>query len=145
MAENYQQDRFVRGEWNGKPVSFWREFRGHTLTDDEAERLLAGETIILENLVSQRTGNEYSIEAHLEEVDDKVRVVQLGFVGSRSLPKMWAKHEFTDEEKAILKAGGSVHRSDWMSSKGSTFETDVQWQEDAGRIVPSFDSAYREQ
>lgn len=54
------------GVWNGKEVSFTRNFATHRFTDEECERLLAGEEIEIKGL-RRKNGKTYSVKGKLEQ------------------------------------------------------------------------------
>lgn len=55
---------YVTGTWKRKKVTFKRTWAGHTFTDDEAERLLAGETIHITGCVS-KAGKSFDCDGKL--------------------------------------------------------------------------------
>lgn len=54
------------GTWNGHPVHFRKEWRGHKLTDKECERLCAGNEIVARGVKSS-TGSSYDAVIKLAE------------------------------------------------------------------------------
>lgn len=124
------------GVWakTGEPVKFTREFRGHRFTDDEVVRLLAGETDMVIECVSQKTGNPYEMVGGLDEdsftADDGKVIEYVGFQGELKprevdttkyavgtwvpqnreikFKRSWVGHEFTDKEIADLLGGDKV-------------------------------------
>ena len=131
------------GIWNGKEVSFNREWSQHKFTDDECERLCAGEDITIE-AVSAKTGNKFKCHGVLaddltfKDKEGKDRQYtgfkNLGFVNDvnkSGIPKKWCEHVFTDEEMTNLEAGLSVEREDWFSkNKNKTFKATIKWNPD---------------
>lgn len=55
---------YISGTWKRKKVSFRREWAGHTFTDEEGERLLAGETIHITGCVS-KAGKSFECDGRL--------------------------------------------------------------------------------
>ena len=64
MPEYAEKERFS-GSWNGEEISANRTWGGHRFTDQEVADLLDGEMVVLENLVSTKTGNTYSVRGRL--------------------------------------------------------------------------------
>lgn len=147
---DYPQKEYATGNWNGKNIKFNRNFRGHRFTDDEVMRLCAGQEIEVLGLKSQKTGNEYGVKGKLANLTftnndgediSYIGFDQTGFVnsGPRTIPNKWANHEFTDEEKAQLKAGCEIELTDCHSNRtGNDFSCKVKFDEKEG-IVPNFD------
>ena len=149
MANGNDVERY-EGTWNGQSVKFKREWSGHKFTDDECERLCNGEVIEIE-AVSSKTGNTFKCKGKLEEQTYNGR----DFVGfkadfsggsgggnSNKVPDEWCQHKFTDAEKDILQAGGSISCDDFVSAKkGSKFKAKVHFgKNDKGfmGIIPEF-------
>ena len=66
LNNNANQADRASGVWNGKQVSFKKEWSGHTFTDDEIKRLLNGEEIELLGLKS-KSGSTYGVKGKLSE------------------------------------------------------------------------------
>lgn len=143
-------DEKATGVWavTGKTVSFKRVWSGHTFTDEEVEKLLAGEEIEIHGLIS-KSGSTYGIRGKLSEQEFKghkyVGFERLGFANktqsSNGIPDSWCKHTFTDEEREKLENGESVFIDDFVSKKGTTFMATVHYgKNDKGQmgIVPEF-------
>ena len=121
----------AQGTWNGKEVSFSREYAGYRFSDEEVEKLLNGETI--EIRVPRKDGNGTSLctgkldNNEWEKPDGEV-IEWFGFKGTFSsfnpktharghwVPKdrdikfkrSWGGHEFTDEEIESLLNGDKI-------------------------------------
>lgn len=54
------------GTWNGKEVTFSREWGGHRFSDEECEKLCNSEELVLD-MVSAKTGKPYKIHGKLEQ------------------------------------------------------------------------------
>lgn len=129
----------ISGVWNGKEISFKKEWSGHTFTDDECEALLRGEEIIIEAV--NKEGKPFKCAGSLEEQDFKGRKF-VGFKMSRlegnsAMPdserysgvwngkeikfkRNWSGHYFTDEECEALLRGEDVS-FEATSSKGNPY------------------------
>jgi DNA topoisomerase-3 len=116
------------GVWNGKEISFKREWSGYRFTDAECEKLLKGEDIEIE-ATSKKTGKSFTVKGHLEEqtykkkkfvgfkgeivkgandMDDAERF-EGTWNGKQVKPKReWGGHRFTDDEVAKLLAGETI-------------------------------------
>ena len=145
MSELKEKERYS-GNWKGKEISFNREWGGHRFTDAECEALCAGEEIEVLGLISKKTGNTYGVKGHLAELDYNgnkyVGFESTGFVNDTKVPRSWAGHVFTDDEKVMLEAGKQVALDDCVSKKsGKKFKCTVTFEEnDLGQmvIVPHF-------
>lgn len=154
-----------KGTWNGKSISFKKEWGGHTFTDEECEKLCNGETIEIE-AISNKTKKPYKCVGKLEEQvynGNKFVGFKADFdsatkpsSGSTSapagaasnkprVPDVWCEHAFTDEEKALLETGMTVECSDFIGKSGK-FTAKVHFgKKDDGRmgIVPEFSNKRR--
>ena len=131
------------GVWNGQQVSFKKSWSGHDFTDDECQRLLAGEVIEID-AVSSKTNKTYTVKGSLGIGTFKGRKF-IGFQPDFSAPtskapanngagperfkgvwaqtgeevaikKVWGGHTFTDAEiKALLE--GEVISFDATSAR----------------------------
>ncbi|WP_419153699.1 DNA topoisomerase [Weissella viridescens] len=64
MVEKKPKDK-VNGTWNGKAVSFNKEWGNYTFSDDEIKRLLAGETI--EFVATSKKNKPYAVKGKLAD------------------------------------------------------------------------------
>jgi hypothetical protein len=139
-------ERF-EGTWNGKQVRPKREWSGHRFTDDEVQKLLAGEMIEFE--ATSKAGKTYKAKGKLEEqeyngnkfVGFKADFGNTDSNGKPAVPDEWCQHKFTDDEKALLEQGMTVECNDFVSKKGSTFTAKVHFgKNDKGymAIIPEF-------
>lgn len=145
-SSNNDVERY-EGTWNGQSVKFKRVWSGHTFTDEECEKLCAGEEIEIE-AVSAKTGKSFRCRGILAEQEFKgktyVGFQSQGFVNSAKssgVPDEWCQHKFTDDEKSMLEAGLSVACDDFVSKKGSKFSAKVHYgKNDKGYmgIIPEF-------
>lgn len=135
------------GVWNGKDISFTREWGGHKFTDEECEALLDGKEIEVKDLVSS-SGNTYGVKGKLSEQTFKgkkfIGFERTGFLsdgkgssGGGSTAERytgtWKKKEvsfkrefsgyrFTDEECEALCAGKEIEILGLVSkSTGKTY------------------------
>lgn len=129
---NVQKEKFS-GMWNGKPVGVNRVYGGHRFTDEECERLLAGEEILLTDCVSS-SGKPFQAKGKLADLtynghkyvgfDGKI-VSENGESSGGAYPqkekfegtwkrkkvsvnRVYCGHRFTDEECKDLLAGKEI-------------------------------------
>lgn len=115
------------GIFRGEEIRFKREFAGHRFTDEEVEKLLAGENIII-TAMSKKTKKEFRAEGHLEKLEYKGKQY-FGFNMVNILPaegeekiegvyeptgeniafkQSWSGHTFTEGEVSRLLAGEKI-------------------------------------
>lgn len=135
----------AEGVFNGRTVSFKREFSGHRFTDAEVDRLLAGEVIEFE--ATSKAGRPYTAKGQLGEGSYKGRKTfgfQLDTSGWGAAPKggcpdAWSGHTFTEAEKRDLLEGLPVLADfTWRSGKTSSCAVKLI----GGRIVAEFMDGY---
>jgi DNA topoisomerase-3 len=142
-----QADR-CSGTWNGKQVSFKKEWAGHKFTDDECNALLRGEEITITGLKS-KTGSTFGVKGKLDTYDyqgkkcfgfvktDFVSDGNSGSGGSQfpqkekysgkfngkdvSFNRSWGGHRFTDDECEALLRGEEITITGLTSKSGSTY------------------------
>ena len=124
------------GTWNGKQVSFKKEWSEHTFTDDECEKLCSGKEIEIE-AISKKTGKPFKCKGILADQEFNghtyVGFKNTGFIndssrsGGSNIPDEWYGHKFTSDELALLQTGMPVYASDWISRKGSKFTAKVRY------------------
>lgn len=140
-----QKEKY-EGKWKGKIVSFSREWGGHRFTDEECEKLCAGEEIVVEGLKS-KDGKDYAITGKLDNCSYNghkyVGFQRTGFANTmqKGIPDAWCQHVFTDDEKALLECGQTVDIEGAISKKGNIFSCSVKWDKnDSGNmaIIPIF-------
>ena len=142
MADGEKKEKYT-GSWQGSDVSFTRVFCEHRFTDDECEKLCAGETIEVLDAVSPKSGKSFKCRGALANQTFKNKegkdVPYVGFkitefiqdISKSGIPKKWCEHTFTDEEMANLEAGLSVEREDWFSkNKNKKFKATIKWNPD---------------
>ena len=148
MSKDFEQKEKYTGIWvkTNTEVAFNRKWSTHRFTDEECERLLNGEKISIFGL--QGKNGEYGVEGMLTEQEYNghkyVGFERLGFAnkdGSR-VPRSWAQHTFTEDERLMLEQGLSVSRDDWVSKKsGKKFSAKVRFGVDDNgveKIIPDF-------
>lgn len=120
-------------------VRFNKVWGGHTFTDEEANKLLAGEEISFDSVT--KAGKPYIAKGKLEQ-QELNGVKFWGFkLSMNSIPASWAGHTFTQEEIDILNNGGKIYVQDCVSSKSQkTFSCTLSWGEEGGRkkLIPDF-------
>lgn len=137
-SDMVDEDERFTGSWNGTDVRIKRVWRGHRFTDEEVEKLLAGETLELYNLVSKK-GGTYASSARIGHDSFKnskgEEVSYIGIIGDflEVIPAEFCKHKFTDDERTMLEKGQRVRIEDFVSKKGSTFGAYIKWGEDPER------------
>lgn len=149
MPKNDKSERF-EGTWDGEAVKPKRAWSGHRFTDEECERLLAGEEIEIE-AVSGRTGKPFKCRGKLARLNyngvsyvgfDRIEFVNEGAgpgnpvpAGSQPGPDGWCRYTFTDEEKADLLAGKTVRViKKFIGQSGRAFSAEVRWNAAESRI-----------
>lgn len=119
----YQEKEKFQGTWNGKVVSFNRVFGGHRFTDDECARLCKGEQITIE--ITTKSGGTAKMTGGLADQTYNGHDF-VGFKGAFDpVPGSWCGHTFTDEERRILKSGGSVYVKGLKSKAGKVFDAEL--------------------
>lgn len=137
-AEPVQREK-ASGTWNGKEVSFNREWSGHRFTDDEIAHLLNGEEILIKDVVG-KSGKTFDVKGRLSEQTYKgkkfIGFEKTEFVGGDDAPercsgiwngeqvsfkKEWGGHTFTDDECKRLLDGEEITISGLKSNKGTTY------------------------
>ena len=137
------------GTWNGKQVSFKRNWSGHYFTDEECQKLCNGEEITID-AVSSKTNKPYKCKGILADQEFQghpfVGFSRTGFVndnsqsGGGNIPDEWCGHKFTPDELAMLQAGMSVYATDWVSRKGSKFSAKCNYgMQENGRMGFKFE------
>lgn len=126
------------GKWKGKQISFTREWSTHRFTDEECERLLNGEEIVIDDLVSQ-SGKPYAIRGKLENQTYNghkyVGFKNLGFVNNNSggdqripgFPMKFCEHEFTEDELDQIADGKEILVEGLVSKKQSVFSALISY------------------
>lgn len=130
------------GVWNGKPVSFTRVWSGHRFTDEECEKLCAGEVIVVDGLVS-KSGSTYAVTGKLSNLvyngRKYVGFERTGFANSAAgggksrftnedgIPYEVCKHKFTEDELEALAAGTTIFVQGFISKAGKKFDANVRF------------------
>ncbi|KUG54838.1 DNA topoisomerase [Kocuria palustris] len=130
------------GVWQAHPegpqkVSFKRIYSSHEFTDEEIQKLLAGEEITFDAVSKQ--DKPYVATGSLGLNTFKGRVY-VGFVRKMpDKPTQWCSHTFTDDEVTALLAGQKLKIDDFVSARTKkTFSAEVTWDADQHRIIPDF-------
>jgi DNA topoisomerase-3 len=141
-----KQDGAARAEgvWQAAPggpkkVAFKKIWSGHTFSDDEVAKLLAGETISFK--ARSKTGKPFTATGALGVGAFKGRK----FVGFQAegldRPTKWSGRTFTPAEVTVLLAGQTLEIDDFVSARtGKTFGCKVSWDAKAKKITPDFRS-----
>lgn len=133
MADNFQNKEYYEGIWNGENVKFNRCYSGYRFTDDECSRLINGETIEIDGLVSAKTGKKYGVRGKLSrqtyEGHEYVGFERLGFLEREfGIPDEYMSHVFSSSEKEKLLNGEEIRVSDFVSPRiGTKFGCQVSW------------------
>lgn len=143
----------IKGSWKGKEVFINGSFSGHEFTQRELQQLFDDQDLLLKNLVSAKSGNEFGALVHLKSVKKGSRtftnidVVEFrnadgskqdarGAKGSawKKPPQVWFGHKFTKKELETLQKGGKVTIKNPKRKDGSVFNSSatVVWSEKDG-------------
>ena len=135
------------GTWNGKQVSFTREWSGHRFTDEECEKLLQGDEIEITDCVSSKTGKTFGVHGKLENQTFNGRKFvgfkSLGFLNSNGggngrkpgIPEVFCEHKFTEDELDALEAGKEIFVEGLVSKKQNVFKAYLSYgKKDDGRM-----------
>lgn len=148
LNNNANQADRCTGMFNGKQISFKKEWGGHKFTDDECQRLLNGEEIEITGLVS-KSGSTYGVKGKLAEQtyngNKYFGFLKTGFAGNNnggaggtqypqkekysgtfkgkqvSFNRTWGGHRFTDDECEALLRGEEITITGLQSKSGSTY------------------------
>lgn len=128
---------YAHGNFEGQDVKFKRVWAGHRFTDDEVDKLLAGETISFtankkEGGTFPATGNlahqEYNGHKYIGFKMDPLANTFTGTfqpTGEKvSFPKSWSGHDFNSDEVDKLLAGETIHVTAHSRKKKKDFECD---------------------
>lgn len=135
----FKQKEKYSGEFQGKPVSFNREWSGHRFTDKECADLLAGKVISFE--ATSKAGNKYTCYGNLAEQEYNGKTF-FGFkpdFETKRIPDTFCGHKFTQKEKDNLNIGKVVFFKDLVSKKGNKFDAFLKFDKKEG-LQMSFES-----
>ena len=107
-----EDDNRCYGTWKGRQISFKRVWAGYRFSDEECEKLLAGETISITGLKSSE-GNTYGVKGKLSEQKYQGRKY-IGF----------EKTEFLNDKKAPKKTNGDTGSSSKASNRSGKSDAD---------------------
>lgn len=136
----FQKQGFGRRDANGNalPPASWCQY---TFTQDEIDRLMAGEGVESSDFVSQK-GNRFQCKVFFkEEKKGGGKKIVPDFEASLDTPpKSWCGVAFTDDQLAALAAGKTIKGKGFTSSKGKKFDATLAWKDEGGKrkLVPSF-------
>lgn len=123
----------------GEEVVFKREWGRKTFTDEECQKLANGEEISFP--YESKTGQRFSsLTGKLMPQTDEDGNSHLAFTPSfiYDCPPGYCGVTFSEQEKDVLKSGGTIRRKDFVSRKsGRTFAANLHLEN--GRIVVQFD------
>ena len=151
MTDEQNLDERVQGIWNGENVSFKRVWSGHRFTDDEVNKLLAGEVIQF-RATSKKTGKDFlaagslahgewegkptfGFQPNFDAVRDPNRIYGTWEGKEVSFKREWSGHTFTDAEVQQLWAGNVIEITAHSNRTGNDFNVTGQlgWSEYNGR------------
>lgn len=138
-GQQFEEKEKVEGEFNGEIISFNREWSGHRFTDEEVDKLLNGEEISFEAV--SRKGSTYTAYGVLAEQEYNGNTFY-GFkpdFDTPRIPKQWAGHTFTKDERKALEAGQKIKITGLVSKKtGKEYDANFTFNKNKG-IEMSFD------
>lgn len=122
------------GTFNGKKIRFNRIYGGYRFTDEECQKLLEGETIVI---VLEGKNGKYRRAGYLAEGYYN-GFKYYGFAWDKSIvlcPLEFAKHIFTEAELNALDAGKTIHVDNLYSKKKDRyFSTDLRFNKQEGKF-----------
>ena len=119
----------------GEKVRFNKEWGGHEFTPEEIEKLLAGETIMIQ-AKSPKTGKAYKVEGSLGQGEYKGKPFW-GFQRKKAesytrenapFPKEWSGYKFSREDERKMRAGEKVNIKAVSKKTGNPFEVGVTFE-----------------
>lgn len=148
--------RYCYGVWNGSEIKFKRSFMGYAFTDEECDRLLAGESIsftgngkdgpmtLSGKLERQKAPNgaEYvGIKAQFPLREGYVRGTFKG--ETVTIKGSWSDHTFTDDELKRLFAGETIAINyTQKSGKEDNVNGKLEWQTYQGKRFLGFKAQF---
>lgn len=129
-------EEYVKGVFRKKEVEIPRDFRGHKLTDEECQKLFAGEEVLVEGLeASRKKGVTYAVNIHLAvqkgmvvfktslAKDPNKEYASGKYQGKTEVTfsRVWGGHRFSDQEVEKLLAGEELELREMKSKKGKTY------------------------
>lgn len=136
----------VEGEYipTGEKVSFNREWNGYAFSDQEVQKLLRGEVIMIEGK-NPTSGNPFRAEGKLEESKYKgnkfwgfKRLEANAYTSQTApFPVEWSGYRFTANDQVRLRAGEKIKIKAISKSK-KPFEVEVTFEVEAFKGVTSW-------
>lgn len=121
-----------------------RLFRGHKISDEEADTLRSGGTVVLDLKAKSGSTYKYDIKLGTNTFTNAKgeEITYYGIVGDfhKGVPEEFCKHRFTDEEISQLEDGQTIYVDGLVSKKGNQFGANLSYDADKGRIEMSFDN-----
>lgn len=125
------------GLFHGEQVSFNVEWAGHRFTEEECEKLLAGETIIIDAVTKK--GDPMRVKGNLAKLEYNGHTYygfnRLGFVNDGSIPNKFSGHVFTKDEYLLLSAGKSLYLENLTAKSGKKYSATIHWDADSNKFV----------
>mgnify|MGYP000865258751 CR=1 FL=1 len=137
MVERFEGIHEPTGE-GIRPKRVWGKnanWEGHRFSDEEVEKLLAGEKISFPAV--SKAGNDYTAQGYLgrgEYNGNPYWGFQLDFSG---VPESFLGHKFTAQEKADIESGKRVRVEGLVGKKGTPFDAWVSYGEKDGETEKS--------
>ena len=145
-----EQREYYEGAWNGQQIRFNRNWCGHRFTDEECEKLLRGEDLVVMG-VQGRNGPYNAVGKLMEQSyngHDFIGFSRTGYANDAGqkkkegdVPDRWCGHTFTKEEKEMLQTGLHVDLMQCIGKSGKPFDTTVRFGDDGSgkkKIIPKF-------
>ncbi len=128
MANGFEQKEKAEGVWavEQAAVKFNRQWGDHRFSDEEVNRLLAGQEISFPAM--SKKGAPYTAKGRLERQSFNGH----SYVGFKlsprdDFPDKLCGHTFTEEERSDLQNGMEVYIQGFVSKKGKSFDAYLQW------------------
>lgn len=119
----------------GETIRFNKEWGGHAFTPKEIEKLLNGDTIMIQ-ATSSKSGKTFKVEGSLQQSEYKGRSFW-GFQRKQAdnytrenapFPKEWSGYTFTKEDERKMRAGEKVNIKAVSNKTGKPFEVGVTFE-----------------
>lgn len=139
MAEKFT------GYYEGKKITFNREWGGHRFTDSECITLCelkeiefdyitkSGQVSHVKGSLAVQTYKGHKYFGFKPNYDSNIKNI--------NFPNSWCRHIFTDDEKNSLIKGEMVHLNDCISNRtGKPFSCDIKYDTNNKKLVPIFNN-----